>query len=442
MAIKLSDHFSYKRLLKFTLPSILMMIFMSVYGIVDGIFVSNFAGDAEFTALNFIYPVIMIFSAPGFMFGSGGSALISKTLGMGDKKKANQIFSLVVYSTIVCGIIFAIIGLFSIKYIAMLMGAKGTLLNNAVKYATPIVIALPVYMLQLEFQTFFITAEKPKLGFICTLCAGLANIFLDFLCVGVLGFGLVGASVATAVSQLVGGIIPVIYFSRKNSSLLRIGKPYFDFKALVKICTNGSSELLSNVAMSLVGMLYNIQLLKYAGEGGVSAYGVLSYVSMLFNAMFIGFSIGTAPVIGYHYGAKNNKELTSLLKKSIVILLITSIAMFAISEATGGIFANIFVGNDLNTKELTIRGFTIFSFAFLFMGFSIFLSSFFTALNDGFTSAMISFLRTIVFQVAAVIILPLILDIDGIWISLVVAEFASIVVAIIFLFAKKKKYNY
>lgn len=442
MTIKLSDHFSYKRLLKFTLPSILMMIFMSVYGIVDGIFVSNFAGDAEFTALNFIYPVIMIFSAPGFMFGSGGSALISKTLGMGDKKKANQIFSLVVYSTIVCGIIFAIIGLFSIKYIAMLMGAKGTLLNNAVKYATPIVIALPVYMLQLEFQTFFITAEKPKLGFICTLCAGLANIFLDFLCVGVLGFGLVGASVATAVSQLVGGIIPIIYFSRKNSSLLRIGKPYFDFKALVKICTNGSSELLSNVAMSLVGMLYNIQLLKYAGEGGVSAYGVLSYVSMLFNAMFIGFSIGTAPVIGYHYGAKNNKELTSLLKKSIVILLITSIAMFAISEATGGIFANIFVGNDLNTKELTIRGFTIFSFAFLFMGFSIFLSSFFTALNDGFTSAMISFLRTIVFQVAAVIILPLILDIDGIWISLVVAEFASIVVAIIFLFAKKKKYNY
>lgn len=442
MAIKLSDHFSYKRLLKFTLPSILMMIFMSVYGIVDGIFVSNFAGDAEFTALNFIYPVIMIFSAPGFMFGSGGSALISKTLGMGDKKKANQIFSLVVYSTIVCGIIFAIIGLFSIKYIAMLMGAKGTLLNNAVKYATPIVIALPVYMLQLEFQTFFITAEKPKLGFICTLCAGLANIFLDFICVGVLGFGLVGASVATAVSQLVGGIIPIIYFSRKNSSLLRIGKPYFDFKALVKICTNGSSELLSNVAMSLVGMLYNIQLLKYAGEGGVSAYGVLSYVSMLFNAMFIGFSIGTAPVIGYHYGAKNNKELTSLLKKSIVIVLITSIAMFAISEATGGIFANIFVGNDLNTKELTIRGLTIFSFAFLFMGFSIFFSSFFTALNDGFTSAMISFLRTIIFQVAAVIILPLIFDIDGIWISLVVAEFASIVVAIIFLFTKKKKYNY
>lgn len=442
MTIKLSDHFSYKRLLKFTLPSILMMIFMSIYGIVDGIFVSNFAGDAEFTALNFIYPVVMIFSAPGFMFGSGGSALVSKTLGTGDKKKANQIFSLVVYSTIICGIIFAIIGLFCIKYIAILMGAEGTLLENSVKYATPIIIALPVYMLQLEFQTFFTTAEKPKMGFICTLCAGLTNIFLDFLCVGVLGFGLVGASVATAVSQLIGGIIPIIYFSRKNSSLLRIGKPYFEFKALIKICTNGSSELVSNVAMSLVGMLYNIQLLKYAGESGVSAYGVLSYVSMLFNAMFIGYSIGTAPVIGYHYGAKNNKELTSLLKKSIVILFITSIAMFAISEATGGLFASIFVGNDPITKEHTIRGFIIFSFAFLFMGFSIFFSSFFTALNDGFTSAMISFLRTIVFQVAAVIILPLIFDIDGIWISLVVAEFASIVVAIIFLFAKKKKYNY
>lgn len=442
MVIKLSDHFSYKRLLKFTLPSILMMIFMSIYGIVDGIFVSNFAGNNEFTALNFIYPVTMVLASPGFMFGSGGSALISKTLGMGDKKKANKLFSQVVYITILCGIIFAIVGIISIEKIATLMGAEGILLKNAVEYATPIIIALPFYMLQLEFQTFFITAEKPKLGFICTLCAGLTNFVFDFLLVGVFDFGLVGASVATAFSQLVGGIIPIIYFVRKNNSLLRIGKPYFEFKSFIKICTNGSSELLSNVAMSIVAMLYNIQLLAYAGEQGVAAYGVLSYMSMLFNAVFIGYSIGTAPVISYHYGAKNERELKSLLKKSIIILLIFSIAMFLISEFTGGLFSTIFLNKDVIACDLAKRGFIIFSFSFLFMGLSIFLSSFFTALNDGLVSAIISFMRTIVFQVAAVIILPLKYNVDGIWMSLVAAEFASVVVSFIFIFAKRNKYNY
>ena len=315
MRIKLSDHFTYKRLLRFTIPSIIMMIFMSVYGIVDGIFVSNFAGKEAFTALNFIYPVIMIFSSVGFMFGSGGSALISKIFGEGNKEKANKIFSMVVYISLIVGILLGLIGILFIKSIAKLLGAEGLLLVNCVIYAIPLLIALPVNILQLEFQTFFSTAEKPTMGLICTIFAGVLNIILDALLVGLFKCGLLGASIATAFSQLVGGLFPIIYFMRKNSSILKIGKSTFDIKALLKICANGSSELLSNVAMSIVGLLYNVQLLRYAGEDGVAAYGILMYISFFFNAIFIGFSIGTAPVISYHYGAKNENELKSLLKK-------------------------------------------------------------------------------------------------------------------------------
>lgn len=442
MEIKLSDHFGYKRLLKFTLPSIAMMIFMSIYGIVDGIFVSNFAGKEAFTALNFIFPATMIFSSFGFMLGSGGSALISKTLGEGNKKKANEIFSLVVYTTIILGTILSITGILTIRRIAILLGASGNLLENCVIYATPLMISLPFYMLQLEFQTFFITAEKPHMGFSCTLCAGICNLILDFLFVAVLKFGLRGASVASAISQTIGGIVPIIYFSRKNTSLLKLGKTNVDFTALFKICTNGLSELLSNIAMSLTSLLYNAQLLKYASEDGVAAYGVLMYVSMLFNAIFIGFSIGTSPIIGYNFGAKNNKELQNVLKKCLIVILISSLLMFSISELLGGTFAKLFVGYDDNLYSLTKRGFMIFSFSFLFMGYAMFFSSFFTALNDGITSAIISFLRTLVFQVGLVIILPLLFDIDGIWLSMVIAEVSAVIVSVIFLIIKRKKYHY
>lgn len=442
MRIKLSDHFTYKRLLRFTIPSIVMMIFMSVYGIVDGIFVSNFAGKEAFTALNFIYPVIMIFSSVGFMFGSGGSALISKIFGEGNKEKANKIFSMVVYISLIVGILLGLIGIIFIKSIAKLLGAEGLLLENCVIYAIPLLFALPVNILQLEFQTFFSTAEKPTMGLICTIFAGVLNIILDALLVGLFKCGLLGASIATAFSQLVGGLFPIIYFMRKNSSILKIGKSTFDIKALLKICANGSSELLSNVAMSIVGLLYNVQLLRYAGEDGVAAYGILMYISFFFNAIFIGFSIGTAPVISYHYGAKNENELKSLLKKCINITLITSISMFILSEVFSPVFSKIFVGYDEYLYEMTIRGFLIFSFAFLFMGFVIFFSSFFTALNDGLTSAIISFVRTLIFQIGFVIILPLLFDLGGIWLSVVVTELCAVIVSVIFLICKRKKYKY
>ena len=445
MRINLSEHFTYKKLFRFTLPSVIMMIFTSIYGVVDGFFVSNFAGDIAFTAVNFIYPVIMILGSLGFMFGAGGSALIGKTLGEGHPNRANRLFSLFVYTSIICGIVLGAVGFFTIRPIAKLMGAEGEMLDLCVQYGQIILIALPAYMLQFEFQSFFITAEKPHLGLVTTLCAGGANIILDALLVGLLPLGVVGAALATAVSQAVGAIIPLVYFFRpKNTSLLRLRKTRFDGKALLKATSNGSSELMSNVAMSLVGILYNVQLMNIAGNDGVAAYGVLMYVGMIFNAIFIGYSVGIAPVVSYHFGAQNADELKSLLKKSCVIIGVSSLVMFAASEGLAYPFSKIFVGYKPELLEMTHRAFLLFSTSFLFMGFAIYFSSFFTALNDGLTSALISFLRTLVFQVAAVLLFPLLFSnaLDGVWLSVTFAELMAMITSLIFLFAKRKKFGY
>lgn len=442
MSIQLSDHFNYKRLIRFTLPSIIMLIFTSIYGVVDGFFVSNFVGKTPFTAVNFIMPFLMILGSLGFMFGTGGGALISKTMGEGNDKKANRIFSMIVYISIICGIVLAVLGIIFIRPIAIFLGADGQLLEDSIIYGKIILAAVPAYILQFEFQCLFAVAEKPKLGLYVTIAAGLTNVLLDGLLVAVFSLGLEGAAAATALSQLVGGIIPIIYFFRPNTSILRLGKTNFDGKALLKTCTNGSSELMSNISMSLVSMLYNIQLLKYSGEDGVAVYGVLMYVNLVFQAVFIGYSVGTAPVIGYHYGAENNTELKGLLKKSFVIISIFAIAMFAVSEFSAKPLSLIFVGYDKDLLEMTLHAFRIYSFSFIFAGFTVFGSSFFTALNDGLISAIISFMRTLVFQAAAVIIFPLIWKLDGIWFSIVAAEIMSDVVTILFLILKRNKYQY
>ena len=440
--IKLSDHFTYGRLLKFTMPSIVMMIFTSIYGVVDGFFVANFAEESAFPAVNFIFPLLMMLGSLGFMFGTGGSALVARTLGEKDTEKANRIFSLLVYVSLGLGALVAVAGILLLRPIARLMGAEGEMLENCVLYGRIVLCALPAFVLQMEFQSFFVTAEKPKLGLAVTVASGVTNMVLDGLLVGIFPMGLVGAALATAMSQAVGGIIPLIYFGRKNSSLLRLTKTRFDGKALLKTCTNGSSELMSNVSMSLVNMLYNIQLLALAGKNGVSAYGTMMYVNMVFLAIFIGYSIGTSPVIGYHLGAENYPELKSLLKKSFAIIALCSVAMLGLGFALAKPLSMLFVGKQPALYELTVHGFYIFAVSFLFVGFAIFFSGFFTALNDGLTSAIISFLRTLVFQIAAVMLLPLIWGIDGIWWSIVVAELMAAVVGLIFLVIKRKKYQY
>ena len=444
MKIQLSDHFTYRKLLRFTLPSVAMMIFTSIYGVVDGFFVSNFAGKTPFAAVNLIMPFLMMSSTVGMMFGTGGTALVAKTFGEDDKERANRYFSLFTYFTFIIGLLIAILGIIFIRPISIFLGAEGELLENCIVYARINLLALPFYVLQIFFQSFFVAAEKPKLGLSVTVISGITNIILDALLVMLLPqeYKLIGAAIATASSQVVGGAIPIIYFFRKNNSILQLGKTKFDGKALLKATTNGSSEFMSNVSMNIVGMLYNIQLLKYAGENGVASYGVMMYVSFIFVATFLGYSIGSAPIIGYNYGSQNHKELKGILRKSLIIIGSLSVFMVIIGELLAVPFAQIFVGYDSALMELTASGFRIFALSFLFMGFAIFSSAFFTALNDGLTSALISFLRTLVFQIAAVLILPLIWGIDGVWISIVVAEIMAVVFSAIFLVIKKKKYHY
>ena len=425
--IQLSEHFNYKKLIRFTMPSIIMLVVTSVYGVVDGFFVSNFAGKTSFAAVNFIMPFLMI---------------IAKTIGEGDREKAKQLFSMIVFASALCGVLLAITGLLIIEPVAKLLGAEDRLLSDSLLYGRIILIAIPFYVLQFEFQCLFATAQKPKLGLFVTVAAGCTNVVLDALFVAVFKMGLTGAAVATALSQFVGGLIPLIYFCCKNSSLLRFTKFGFNGKALLKTVTNGSSELMSNISMSIVGMLYNFQLLKYAGENGVAAYGVLMYVNIVFQAVFLGFSVGTAPVISFNMGANNFEELKNLRKKCLMMIGVFSVAMFVLAETLAKPLSYVFVGYDGELTDLTVRAFYIYSCCFLFSGFSIFGSSFFTALNDGLVSALIAFLRTLVFQVIAVLCLPLLFKLDGIWISIVVAEIMSLFVTLFFFITKRKKYNY
>jgi putative MATE family efflux protein len=442
-AIQLSDHFSYRKLFLFTLPSIAMMIFTSIYGVVDGFFVSNFADKTAFAAVNFIMPFLMMLGGLGFMFGTGGSALISKTMGEGDRERANGQFSLVVYTSIVVSILLSVVGILFLHPIASLLGAEGQMLTDCVRYGRVILAALPFFVLQMEFQTFFVTAEKPQLGLISTIAAGVTNMVLDALLVGILPFGLIGAALATAISQVVGGIIPLVYFSRHNDSLLHLGRTRMDGQVLLRTCTNGSSELLSNISMSLVGMLYNAQLYDIAGEDGVAAYGVIMYVNFVFLAIFIGYVVGMSPVVSYHFGAQNHAELKNLLRKSLIIIGVCSASMLVLAILLSRPLSLIFVSYDQNLLDMTIRGFGIYSFSFLFAGLAIFGSSFFTALNNGLVSAIMSFLRTLVFQVVAVLWHPVLLGgIDCIWLSIVAAELLAALVTTVFLICLRKKYSY
>ena len=426
--IQLSDHFNLSRLLRFTLPSIIMLVFTSIYGVVDGFFVSNYVGKTSFAAVNFIMPFLMILGCVGFMFGTGGGALIAKTMGEGKKEKANQLFSMLVLVSVLCGVGLAVLGLSFLRPIASALGAQGQMLEDSVAYGRIILITIPAFILQYEFQCLFATAQKPKLGLYVTVAAGLTNVVLDAVFVAVFSWGVEG--------------VPLLYFGRANSSLLKLTKPKFDGKALLKTCTNGSSELMSNISASIVSMLYNIQLLTYAGEDGVAAYGVLMYVNLVFQAVFLGYSVGTAPVISYHDGAKNHAELKGLFRKSLAILAVCAVAMFASALLLAQPLSVLFVGYDPELLAITLRAFSIYSFSFLFSGFAVFGSSFFTALNDGLVSAFISFLRILVFQVILVLTFPLIWQLDGIWLSIVAAEMLAVLVTAGFMIRKRKKYHY
>ena len=442
MKIQLSDHFTYRKLLLFTLPSILMMIFTSVYSMVDGLFISNFVGITPFAAINLIFPFIQIVGCFGFMFASGGSALVSATLGARDPKGANQIFSLLTYSTVITGVVVGIFSILFIEPIAIWMGADETLLPYCVTYGRIVLMALPGFMLQILFQSFMVTAEKPTLGLLITVLAGLINILLDALFVAVFRWGVVGAAAATGISQCVGGIVPLVYFIRKNNSLLRLGRTRFQGRVLFTACTNGLSELVTNISMSVVSILYNFRLMVLVGEDGVASYGAVMYVGFVFVAVFLGYAIGSAPVIGFHYGSQNHRELKSLFRKSNWIVIGASVLLAGICLGLAGPLARLFVGTDPELLEMTTVAFRYYSLTVLFSGFAIFGSAFFTALNNGVVSAAISFLRTIVFQIGTVLILPIFWGLDGVWLSLALAEILATIVTLIFYKTKRKTYHY
>lgn len=443
MKIKLSDHFTLARLVRFVLPSVIMMMFISIYGVVDGFFVSNFAGKTDFAAINLIWPFPMLLGAFGFMIGTGGSALVSMKLGQGEEKKANEIFSMLIKVTIIAGILLSVFGIVFIEDIAVLLGAEGDLIDPAVTYGRILLVSLTPFLLQNVFQSFLVTAEKPTLGLITTVLAGVTNMVLDLFLVGIFPFGIVGAAVASALSQLVGAVIPLIYFlHKKNKSLLRIIPSRMDFSALLRTCTNGSSELMTNVSFSLVNMLYNIRLLHFAGENGLAAYGVLMYVNFIFVSVFIGYAIGTAPIIGFNYGAQNKKEMRNVYRKSIVFNILAGMLMFLSAFLLATPLSKLFVGYDQALFELTRRGFILYSLSFTVTGLNIYASSFFTALGNGLISATISFMRTLLFQVLAILLLPHILGLDGIWLAVLAAELLSLFVSGIFLLSNKKKYGY
>jgi putative MATE family efflux protein len=446
MHISLSDHFNYRKLLRFTLPSIVMMIFTSIYGVVDGLCVSNFVGKTPFAAINLVWPFLMILGCGGFMIGAGGSALVAKTMGEGDGDRANRYFSLLLITTVVLGVAVTIPGMIFLEPVAILLGADEAMLPYCVTYGRIILLAQTAFMLQGAFQSFLVTAERPTLGLLVTVGAGVTNMALDLLFIAILKWGVIGAAWATALSQVVGGIVPLIYFLLPNKSPLRLRLPRLGLRAgaraIAKAVTNGSSELLTNVSMSVVSMLYNYQLMRLAGEDGIAAYGVMMYVGFIFIAIFIGYAVGSAPIVGYHYGAANHAELKSLLRKSLFLTAVTGVAMLGLAMALATPLSGIFVGYDQGLYQLTRRGFLLYSFSFLPAGFCIFGSSFFTALGNGGVSAAISFLRTLVFQVAAVLILPLLLDIDGVWLAVSAAEFMALLVTAAFLFGMRKKYRY
>ena len=440
--IQLSDHFTYARLFRFVLPSIVMMVFTSIYGVVDGLFVSNFAGKTAFASINLIMPFLIILGAMGFMLGTGGTALVSRVLGEGDKEHANKYFSMITLFGILLGVILTVVGVLAMRPMAILLGATEAMVDDCVLYGRIVVCFLTSFMLQNMFQSFLIAAERPKFGLLITLAAGVTNMVLDALFVGVFRWGIAGAAIATGISQTVGGVVPLMYFLFSKNSPLRLRWTKFEAQPLLRSCANGSSELMSNISGSLIGMLYNAQLMRFLGEDGVATYGVLMYVQFIFVAIDIGYSIGCAPIISYHYGARNHPELRNLLMKGLKVMGILGIVMTIAAISLSGTLANIFVGYDATLCELTRHAFHLFSFAFLLAGFNIFLSSFFTALNNGGVSAAISFLRTLVFQAASVILLPMALDVDGLWWAASAAEALAFVVSIGFLLAMKGKYHY
>lgn len=443
MKVELSGHYGYGRIVKTMIPMVLMMIVISIYSIVDGYFISNYAGSDAFAGMNMIWPAIALVGALGLMVGTGGSALVSKTFGEGEPEKANRIFSMLVKLTVFVGAVAAVLLFIIMPWLAKTLGADENMLGHAVLYGRILVIVLPAYMLQMSFQPFFMVAEKPQLGTMLSIACGVTNIVLDALFVACLGWGLTGAAIASSISLCIGGGFPLWYFSsRRNTTQLRFVKAELQWGSIAKSCTNGLSEFVGNIAMNVLAICYNWQLMHYIGANGVSAYGVIMYVGFIFSAVFIGYNMGISQVISFHYGAQNHDELKSLLRKSMVIVGVVGLIMWALAEASASMVANIYVGYDAELRDLTAHATRVYMASFLICGFNMFTSAWFTALNNGLVSAVAAFVRTFIFELICVFVLPLIWGVEGIWLSVNVAEVLALILSAALIIAFRKRYGY
>ena len=443
MRIQLSDHFSYGKLIRFTMPSITMMIVTSIYSVVDGYFISNFVGKTAFASVNLIIPYLQILGGVGAMLGIGGSALTAKTLGEGDIPRARRYFTMMVYLMVAAGVLFGAIGAIFLRPMAYVFGATDDMIGDIMVYGNTCMVFIVAFVVQYGVQSFLIVAEQPKLGLYATLLAGFTNMLLDFLFTAVFKWGVFGAALATGLSQTVGAGMPLLWFlSRSNNSALHFTRTRIELGAILKASANGSSEMMSSVSASITGILYNLQLMKYAGEDGVAAYGVVMYAAFIFLGIFVGYSTGSAPVMGYHYGAQNHAEMKNVLKKSMTLLAASAVVLTALAMLFARTLSKLFIGYDANLLEMTTHAFTICSIPFLFMWFNIYTSSFFTALNDGAVSAAISFMRALVLPVICILALPAIWQLDGVWYSMVASELLGVFVSLWFMLRKRKKYHY
>lgn len=440
--MEFNQHFSYKDLIKMTLPSVIMMIFTSIYSVVDGLFLSNLVGKDAFAAVNFIFPYLMLFNSTGFLFGSGGSALLGKLLGQQKQEEANIAFTTVTVVSFLVGIFFLVVGMFLLKPAALWLGASGALLDNTLAYGYIYMFGIPFCIVQFEFENLYMVANKNKLGLYSTITCGLINVCLNYVFIAKLNMGIQGAAIASVIAQAVGGLLPIVYFTKENNSMLQMIKCKLNMHYIKQVLSNGISEMVSNISYAIVGLLYNYQLLKYAGSNGVASYGTMMYISFLFSAIFFGYVVGLSPLLSYHYGSENHNELSSLLRKSLILIITFSLVIFGISELYADNIAYIFFSKEPILLEMTVHGFTLFSFSFLFTGLAVFGSSFFTALNNGKLSAIISFARVFVFQIPVVLLLPKVLGLDGIWLSLVISEACTSVLGMYYIYKKRNHYHY
>lgn len=442
MSYKISEHFNIKKIIIFTLPSIGMMLISSIYGVVDGFFVSNYIGSNAFAAVNIVWPFEMILGSFGLMIGAGGSALVSKTMGEQKYDLANRYFSMLIIFVIIFGMFISILGIIFNPYIIHLLDLDQETINNCNIYANVLFIFLIFFMLQNIFQSFNIVASKPEMGIITMILSGITNILLDYIFIVILNMGIFGAALATGLSQFAGAIVPFIFFINKNSTLLRIKFVKIDFKIILKTSYNGISEMLSSISFSLVSILYNIILLSYIGINGVNAYGVILYISYIFISIYFGYSMGISPIISYNYGAKNKKELNNIFNISLVLICSVSILLTFIGYIFAKQLSSIFVNYDKELLNLTTHALHINVFSFLFCGYNIFASSLFTALNNGTVSLILSFLRSLIIQVVCILTIPILFGSEGIWFAGVVSDIISLIISIIFIFKYRNKYGY